>query len=77
MYFGACSAKPIANGVMPMRRGLAFLLVATLLVVAAGCGGGAGDSGESAQLESLRLMAPAAPGGGWDQTTRAIQEVLQ
>jgi putative tricarboxylic transport membrane protein len=25
----------------------------------------------------LRLMAPAAPGGGWDQTARAMQPVLQ
>ncbi|MEZ5419124.1 MAG: tripartite tricarboxylate transporter substrate-binding protein [Vicinamibacterales bacterium] len=25
----------------------------------------------------LRLIAPAAPGGGWDQTARAMQAVLQ
>lgn len=25
----------------------------------------------------LRLIAPAAPGGGWDQTARAMQQVLQ
>jgi putative tricarboxylic transport membrane protein len=30
-----------------------------------------------AQLESLRIMAPASPGGGWDQTSRALQTVLQ
>src|SRR5215207_2060121 len=29
----------------------------------------------SAQLE-LKLMAPAAPGGGWDQTARAMQQAL-
>ncbi len=28
-------------------------------------------------LEHLRLVAPAAPGGGWDQTARAMQQVLQ
>ncbi|WP_102128034.1 Bug family tripartite tricarboxylate transporter substrate binding protein [Deinococcus planocerae] len=28
-------------------------------------------------LNNLRIMAPAAPGGGWDQTSRAIQTVLQ
>jgi putative tricarboxylic transport membrane protein len=28
-----------------------------------------------AQLE-LKLMAPAAPGGGWDQTARAMQQAL-
>ena len=26
---------------------------------------------------SLRIMAPAAPGGGWDSTSRAIQQALQ
>src|SRR5690606_27533204 len=26
---------------------------------------------------SLRLMAPAAPGGGWDGTARAMQAALQ
>src|SRR6202008_4970394 len=28
-----------------------------------------------AQME-LKVMAPAAPGGGWDQTARAMQEAL-
>jgi putative tricarboxylic transport membrane protein len=28
-------------------------------------------------FEHLRLVAPAAPGGGWDQTARAMQQVLQ
>lgn len=30
----------------------------------------------SAQLESLRIMAPASPGGGWDGTSRLMQGVL-
>lgn len=30
-----------------------------------------------AALESLRVIAPAAPGGGWDQTARAIEEVVR
>jgi putative tricarboxylic transport membrane protein len=29
----------------------------------------------SAQME-LKIIAPAAPGGGWDQTARSIQQVL-
>ena len=29
------------------------------------------------QFEQLRIVAPAAPGGGWDQTARAMQQVLQ
>jgi putative tricarboxylic transport membrane protein len=28
-------------------------------------------------FEQLRIIAPAAPGGGWDQTARAMQQVLQ
>src|SRR5918999_3233927 len=27
--------------------------------------------------DQLRIIAPAAPGGGWDQTARAMQQVLQ
>ncbi len=27
--------------------------------------------------EQLKIMAPADPGGGWDQTSRAMQEALQ
>ena len=30
-----------------------------------------------AQVKSLEILVPAAPGGGWDQTARAMQEVLQ
>lgn len=30
-----------------------------------------------AAAQNLRVMAPASPGGGWDQTSRAIQTVLQ
>jgi putative tricarboxylic transport membrane protein len=30
----------------------------------------------SAQLADLKLMAPAAPGGGWDQTARSMQQAL-
>ena len=28
-------------------------------------------------IDELNVIAPAAPGGGWDQTARTIQEVLQ
>ena len=29
-----------------------------------------------AQMTDLKIIAPAAPGGGWDQTARAMQEVM-
>ena len=28
-------------------------------------------------VDELRIIAPAAPGGGWDQTARAMQQALQ
>ena len=28
-------------------------------------------------LERLTIVAPAAPGGGWDQTARAMQRALE
>ena len=31
----------------------------------------------SEPLKELRIIAPAAPGGGWDQTARAMQQALQ
>ncbi|MCB8819988.1 Bug family tripartite tricarboxylate transporter substrate binding protein [Microvirga rosea] len=30
----------------------------------------------SAQMAELKIMAPAAPGGGWDQTARSMQQAL-
>jgi len=44
------------------------LVVAALAVVAL-------TSPIQAQME-LKIMAPAAPGGGWDQTARAMQQAL-
>lgn len=40
---------------------------------------GAGAHGANADpiYQHLRLIAPAAPGGGWDQTARVMQQVLQ
>ena len=33
------------------------------------------DAGPRQQME-LKIMAPAAPGGGWDQTARSMQQAL-
>jgi putative tricarboxylic transport membrane protein len=49
------------------KAGRSALLAAALV---AGCATAA-----SAQME-LKILAPAAPGGGWDQTARAMQQVL-
>ena len=51
---------------MRLCLGTAVLLVAL-----------ATTAGAQPSLNHLRLIAPAAPGGGWDQTARAMQQVLQ
>jgi putative tricarboxylic transport membrane protein len=63
----------------PSGRGLVIscsnLLCASLLALAAA----ASPSTARAQphFEQLRIVAPAAPGGGWDQTARAMQQALE
>src|SRR5690606_8415554 len=34
------------------------------------------ESGAAFPPEDINIMAPAAPGGGWDQTARAMQTAL-
>jgi putative tricarboxylic transport membrane protein len=64
-------------------RPTAAVGLAALALTAAACGGSsdsnasAGDSKAPATLSRLEITAPAAPGGGWDSTSRAAQEVLQ
>lgn len=48
------------------KLGIAALVSATLLAPMA-----------MAQMSELKIMAPAGPGGGWDQTARTIQSTLQ
>jgi putative tricarboxylic transport membrane protein len=35
------------------------------------------STGRAQSISQLRLIAPAAPGGGWDQTARVMQQALQ
>ena len=53
-------------GKLLSAAGAAALFVATTAALPA-----------AAQVEGLEIIAPAAPGGGWDQTARAMQNVLQ
>lgn len=55
------------------RRIFATLLAATAL----GAFAPGGIRPARAELQGLELIAPANPGGGWDQTARAMQKVLQ
>ena len=60
------------NGVRPH---LFCVLVAGLAACAAAPA--LAQSTNSPRLEQLRIIAPAAPGGGWDQTARVMQIALQ
>ena len=53
-----------------MRRAL-------ILRVAIICTTAAAPAGAQPAYQHLRIIAPAAPGGGWDQTARVMQQVLQ
>jgi putative tricarboxylic transport membrane protein len=55
-------------------RPLAIALVAGLL--AAPRGAMQAQDPQSPRASTLTIVAPAAPGGGWDQTARAMQQVL-
>lgn len=52
-------------------RQLALLLVFAATGVASVAG-----AGEAEPMQRLKIMAPAAPGGGWDTTARQIQAAL-
>lgn len=53
---------------MTLRGRVAFALAALALFV---------SPAHAQPVEQLRLIAPAAPGGGWDQTARVMQQALQ
>lgn len=62
------SAGRLATGL------LAVVAVASLAACSAPSGGGESAPTESA-LSQVQVIAPADPGGGWDQTARAIAQV--
>src|SRR5436189_4666233 len=59
--------EPGGNPMIPFHTRLFGAVVALTLA--------AGSPALSQQLE-LKIMAPAAPGGGWDQTARSMQQAL-
>ena len=67
-----------------MKNKKIYAAVAAVVALAVtGCGGESaspgGSSGEQTaqSLGRIEIIAPAAPGSGWDQTARAVQEALQ
>lgn len=63
--------RPV-NGVRPH-----LFLVVVLGAWAVGPAPSFAQSTESPHFQQLRIIAPAAPGGGWDQTARVMQLALQ
>ncbi|WP_104178161.1 tripartite tricarboxylate transporter substrate binding protein [Cryobacterium sp. Y50] len=68
------------QGSMTRRTGLIVTAAASVLLLA-GCSTPAATSGNSneaaAGIDKLNIIVPADPGGGWDQTGRAIEKDLQ
>ena len=57
----------------PGSRRAALAAVGAVLTVVAGCASDSGGStGGADAINRLQIMAPADPGGGWDQTARAL-----
>ncbi len=61
------------------RRAGAVLAVAALSLTTAACGSSSSsdDTATAGKIDALQIIAPAAPGGGWDSTSRAAQGVLE
>ena len=58
--------------------GVRVLLGLLLAGIGAGCGGGQEQAEQAESFTgTLTIMAPAAPGGGWDQTAREMQQALR
>ena len=49
---------------------------AAIVVVTVGLSARVAVAQSTAPIDELRIVAPAAPGGGWDQTARAMQQAL-
>ncbi|MFQ3800735.1 tripartite tricarboxylate transporter substrate binding protein [Staphylococcus equorum] len=54
------------------------ILLVIFSVVLAGCGNDNKSSASNKQFpdETVEIVAPASPGGGWDTTARAIQKIM-
>ena len=49
----------------------------TVIAIAVASAATLGATPTNAQVERLEIVAPASPGGGWDQTARSMQQALQ
>jgi len=65
---GVTRREALATGLGVLGGGLAAY---------AGLGALGGGTAQAAPVELLKIFVPANPGGGWDQTARAIEQVLK
>ena len=65
----------LLNRAMTRRSALAAAAAGAVLVLGA-CGASEGSTADGG-IDRLNIVVPADPGGGWDQTGRAIQSDLQ
>ncbi|WP_309129692.1 tripartite tricarboxylate transporter substrate binding protein [Microbacterium sp.] len=66
---------------MKKSRSALVAIAAIAALAVTGCssqtgGGGSAGSGEETSFTDVKLVVPADPGGGWDQTGRAMSQVL-
>jgi putative tricarboxylic transport membrane protein len=64
----------LTRAALLLRRSILF---GALAAWAAGAAPAFAQTTGNPSFERLRLIAPAAPGGGWDQTARVMQDVVQ
>ena len=69
MDYDACRSRSQEERALTMTIGQRLpIALAVLFAAATAC---------AQPVDQLRIIAPAAPGGGWDQTARAMQQALQ
>ncbi|MFD6444998.1 Bug family tripartite tricarboxylate transporter substrate binding protein [Promicromonospora sp. NPDC060204] len=61
----------------PLPYVVAAVLAVVLVTVTVTRGGTSDVADQALGDQQLKIMAPADPGGGWDQTSRAMQAALQ
>jgi tripartite-type tricarboxylate transporter receptor subunit TctC len=60
-----------------LAAGAAGVVLAMSACAGGGTGAGASQSAAAEPIKKLSIIVPANPGGGWDQTGRAMQQDLQ
>src|SRR5688500_15811796 len=73
------SPPNVRNEARSARMGTSWRRAAAVVaagLVLAGCGQAAKSSGGDDKIAKLEVMAPADPGGGWDQTARSISTAV-